>query len=216
MTNLAIATRVILANSWGALKRHHLKTSIYLTFIIALTVLGCGQVNDNMEDLATRNELLLKSINADYERFENTPIYRRTKLWYPKRLQPLFRFLTDDSKLKDKSLQQQRLDSLQRLTNQILNHHKIIKEPTISLCKDQLRTIQNKLNSFPASNKEVEAFRNEVLQLEKILLYSDLQKQHHMSFSLIDTLGIKVIPESKVVKLGEPFKAKVYFASYIF
>lgn len=194
-----------------------MKTSLHLACLFVLTLIGCGQVEDNSTDLSTRNDLLVKSINADYEKFENTPIYRRTKAWYPKRLQPLFRFLTEPSSLKDNSLQQQRLDTLGKLKNQILSR-RIIGEQTINLCQAQLASIEEKLNEttdFGKSNKAIESFRNEVLQLEKIVLYADLQDQYYTSFSLIDTLAVKVIPESETVILGEPYRAKVYLASYI-
>jgi hypothetical protein len=186
-----------------------------LAVLIVFAIVGCGQSDDNFVDYSTRNDLLLQSINADYERFEKNPIYRRTKLWFPKRLQPMFRFLTDGYKLKDNSLKEQRLDTLTRLKNQILNHARLTREATNKLCEDQIQKIENKLNSLPGSNKEIEAFRNEVLQLEKTILYSDLQTHYYMAFSLIDTLGIKVVPESEVVKLGEPYRAKVYFAAYV-
>lgn len=184
------------------------------TALLCLTLFACQNPTDGNGDLAKQNELLTSSNLKDLNQLEESPIYKWFGSSFPHECKPYFDFLTDNEVLANRSLANAQLESLSTLKKLLHRHRRVIGETDIMLFDHQVAELQNWIANSDFSEGDVERIRHSLLNLQKTLFCSHLSDQYYASFSVIDTLGLRVFPHNEVVEVGDTFRADLFMTCF--
>jgi hypothetical protein len=181
-----------------------------LLIIFLFAALGCGQNEEKSFDRSSQNMLLQQSLDDDYETLKLDIDFRGYTGCLPLNLHSKFDFIKEEQ-LETSTAKKLLLDTLAEIEDQLDDKY-YFSETDLKLCKAHISQIAYWLKD--RSSGSVERVTNEVLQLEKFILFRHYQKEYYIISSSLDSFAVKLIPESNEIKFGDPYRAKVYFVGY--
>lgn len=182
-----------------------------LIILSLLTTFSCGRKDDNTNDLSSENELLEQSLNEYYGSLNSAVDFVGYGHRLPLELRSKFDFLKSGLSTTSK-FQQSHRDTLNKVSEQIEYNKHYFYKTDLELCRAHISGI--KFWSESTLDGRVGHALNELLRLEKLIISTDLRRSYYSNLTLLDSFAVKVVPESNVIKLGSPYRARVYYVAY--